>query len=94
MAQVGQSKQRVAESASLAPVSNPVRNLSFQAGQKSTRRDARSGPYSRQQGGCLPGMKGALVKKHLPGRAPVGHEFLGIPIQSVNVLIQTWLSHP
>jgi len=39
-------------------------------------------------------MKGALVKKHLPGRAPVGHEFLGIPIQSVNVLIQTWLSHP
>jgi hypothetical protein len=39
-------------------------------------------------------MYGAVVKKHVPGWAPVGQDLLGIPIQSLNVLIQTRLSNP
>jgi hypothetical protein len=73
---------------------NPLRNLTFQAGQESTRRDARSRPYPRQQAGCLPGMKAMLVVKHFPGWAPVGQELFCVTIQSANFLIDTWLSTP
>ena len=72
-------------------LTNPSRNLTFQEGQESTRRDARPRPDPGQQGGCSPGMKARFVGTRCRW-APVREQLLRIPIQSVNFLIQTWPS--